>query len=276
VSRARHTRRVVTIGYGFVALSRGDLGEARRLADEALAILRVLDPRSILNMGLQLGRVALAQGDYARAEAVFRSMIDVAHEIGERFKLSDPWLGLAAAVRARDDLAGARSCFRELVSELRAASCGHLLPRVLLGLAMLEAGAGHDLKAARLLGAFDAADVTTMGWALEGYCLGPDLATLRARVEQKPFVAALLEGRRLTVDEALNDALARGEAGGSTPPSKDVYGLADIYVASLFSSSVSRSATGSCGDARPHGRLARSSGVWWPIGFQIRTDPAAI
>ena len=136
------------IGWGLlclsqVALNRGDLAEARRLADEALATLRGLDPRSLLNAPVQLGRVALAQGDHARAETVFREMVDVAHEIGERFWLSDAWLGLAAAVRARGDLAGARGCFRELVSELRAASSGHLLPRVLLGLAMLEAGAGQ-------------------------------------------------------------------------------------------------------------------------------------
>ena len=43
-----------------VALSRGDLAEARRRADEALATLRGLDADSLLNALLQLGRVALA------------------------------------------------------------------------------------------------------------------------------------------------------------------------------------------------------------------------
>ena len=139
-----------------VALTRGDLGDARRLADEALAQLRGLDPNSLLNALLQLGRVALAQGEHTRAETVFREMVERSHEIDDRVWLSDAWLGMAGAVRARGDLAGARGCFRELVTELRTSSSGHQLPRVLLGLAMLEAGSGHDRRAARLLGAFEA------------------------------------------------------------------------------------------------------------------------
>lgn len=227
------------IGWGLLCsshgpLCRGDLVEARRFADEALAILRGLDPRSMLNVSLQLGRIALAQGDYARAETLFREMVHLAHEIGERFKLSDPWLGLAAAVHARGDFAGARACFRELVSELRIASCGHLLPRVLLGLAMLEANAGHDLQAARLLGAFDVADTSAMSWPLEGYYLGPDRTTLLARFEQEPYVAALAEGRRLTVDDALDDALADGEAESKLRRSAELLSPREQEVARLI------------------------------------------
>jgi hypothetical protein len=92
------------------------------------------------------------------------------------------------------------------VSELRAASFGHVLPRVLLALAMFEAGRGDEPRAARLLGAFETAGSSPMGWPLEGFCLGPDQATLRARFEHEPFVAAIAEGRMLTVDQALDEA----------------------------------------------------------------------
>jgi tetratricopeptide (TPR) repeat protein len=209
-ARAAGDRR--EIGWGLlylsqVALNRGDLPEARRLADEALAILRGLDPNSLLNAFLQLGRVALAQGEQARAETIFREMVERSHEIGDRVWVSDAWLGLAGAARARGDLAGARGCFRALVSELRAASSVHLLPRLLLGLALLEAGDGQDRRAARLLGAFEASGGTAEGWPLEGFHLGPDIATLQARAEHEPF-AALAEGRGLTVDQALDEALA--------------------------------------------------------------------
>jgi hypothetical protein len=132
--------------------------------------------------------------------------------------VSDAWLGLAGAVRARGDLAGARGCLRALVSELRAASAAHLLPRVLLGLAMLEAGAGQDRRAARLLGVFEASGGHAAGWPLEGFCLGPDLATLRARFEQEPLAAALAEGRTLTVDQALDEALADAPRAPSSAP----------------------------------------------------------
>jgi predicted ATPase/DNA-binding CsgD family transcriptional regulator len=215
------------IGWGLlflthVAINRGDLAGARRLVDEALTTLRGLDPNSLLQALILLGRVALAQGEHARAETAFREMVERSHAIGDRVWLADAWLGLAGAVRARGDLAGARGCFRALVSELRAASSVHLLPRVLLGLAMLEAGAGQDRRAARLLGVFEASGGHAAGWPLEGFCLGPDLATLRARLAHEPFAAALAEGRTLTVDQALDEALPADRAASATaegPPS---------------------------------------------------------
>jgi hypothetical protein len=131
--------------------------------------------------------------------------------------LCDASLGLAGAVRARGDLAGARACCRGLVKVLRGSSLGHLLPRVVPGLARLEAGSGHDRRAARLVGAFQAgggkeAGSYAAGWPLEGFHLGPELATLRARCEHEPLAA----GRPLTVDQALDEALA--EALASAPP----------------------------------------------------------
>lgn len=200
------------IGWGLlflmqVALNRGDLAEARRLVEEAVTTLRDLDPNSILQALIGLGRVALAQGEHARAETAFREMVDRSHAIGDRLWLADAWLGLAGAVRVRD-LDESRDCFRALVSELRGASSAYLLPRVLLGLVMLEAGAGHDRRAARLLGAFEASGGHAAGWPLDGYQLGPDLATIRLRLEREACATAIAEGRTLTVDQALDEALA--------------------------------------------------------------------
>jgi hypothetical protein len=91
---------------------------------------------------------------------------------------------------------------------LRASSAAHLLPRLVLGLALLEAGCGHEHRAATLLGAFDASGARVPGWQVDGYYLGPDLAMLRARLEHSPYAAALDAGRSLTVDQALDEALA--------------------------------------------------------------------
>jgi non-specific serine/threonine protein kinase len=201
------------IGWGLLymsleALARGDVAEAHRLADEAIPILRKLDPNSGLNGLILVGHVALAQGDPARAEAAFQEMVDRSHEIGDRCYFSDGWLGLAGAARVRGDVDGARACFRALVRELRAASAWFLLPRVLQALTILEAGSGLDEQAARLLGAFDAAGVNIAGWPLDGLRLGPDQTALRARFEHEPYAAALAAGRSLTVDQALDEALS--------------------------------------------------------------------
>jgi hypothetical protein len=46
------------------------------------------------------------------------------------------------------------------------------------------------------------------GWRVDGYYLGPDLATLRARFEHEPsFAAPRAAGQTLTVDQALDEAL---------------------------------------------------------------------
>jgi non-specific serine/threonine protein kinase len=225
------------IGWGLlyltqVALSGGDLPEARRLAEDALALVRDLDPNSRLNALAQVGRVALAQDEHVRAEAVFWEMIDQSHQFSDRLWVSDAWLGLVGAVRARGDIDGARDCFRALVSELRAASFGHFLPRALLALALFEAGCRHDRGAARLLGAFEAAGATFVGWPLEGFRLGPDLATLRARFEHEPFAAEVARGRTMSVDQALDEALA------DTPPptrSSGVLTARECEVAALVS-----------------------------------------
>jgi hypothetical protein len=121
-------------------------------------------------------------------------------------------------MRARGDIAGARSCFRELVTELRKSSDEHQLPRVLLGLMMLEARGGHYRRAARLLGAFEAVGGTRGGWPMEGYHLGRDLATIRSRLEHEPTAGKIAEGRMLTVDQALDEALADAlDSPGSEP-----------------------------------------------------------
>jgi non-specific serine/threonine protein kinase len=210
IARAAGDRR--DTGWGLLylaqaALERGAVAEARRLADEAELVLRGLDPNSRLQALCVLGRIALIQGEHAYAEKVFHEMVDRSHEIGDRVWLSDAWLGLAGALLGGGDIAAARGCFCALVSELRAVFFGHVLPRVLLALAILEAGHGDEPRAARLLGAFEAAGSAPMGWPLEGFCLGPNLTTLRARLEHEPFADACAAGRRLTVDQALDEAL---------------------------------------------------------------------
>ncbi len=212
---ARRAGSVRDIGWGLIyladaALSRRDVAEARCLSDEALAVVRELDSWSHMNALTVVGRVALAQGDPARAESAFRQALELSHALGlpPGFCVVEASLGMAGALRARDDLDGARACLRESVNGLRASSATHLLPRLVLGLALLEAGCGREHRAARLLGAFDASGARVPGWQVDGYYLGPELAMLRARLEHQPYTAALDAGRSLTIDQALDEALA--------------------------------------------------------------------
>jgi Tetratricopeptide repeat len=75
------------------ALTRGDVAEARRLADEALAIVRGLDPNSLLSALIQLGRIALAQGESGRAETVFRRRSTARTRLAIAFSCRTPGWG---------------------------------------------------------------------------------------------------------------------------------------------------------------------------------------
>jgi hypothetical protein len=82
---------------------------------------------------------------------------------------------------------------------------------------MFAAGAGHNLQAARLLGAYEAAEISVTGWPLEAFGLAPSLASFQARLEQEPYTAARSAGRLLSVDQALDEALAGAEFATAVP-----------------------------------------------------------
>jgi predicted ATPase/DNA-binding XRE family transcriptional regulator len=212
---ARRAGSARDVGWGLIyltemALRRREVAKARRLADEALTVMRGLDLFSDVNALTQVGRVALAENDPTRAESAFGQAMErsQAGALPLVVCLDDASLGMAGALRARGDTEGARSCIRELVSNLRASSATHLLPRVVLGLALLEAGCGREQRAAWLLGAFDASGASVPGWSLDGYYLGPDLPILRARFEHQPYAACLAAGRLVSVNQALDESLA--------------------------------------------------------------------
>lgn len=66
---------------------RGELGRARTLAEESLALASTLSSKlSLAAAFLELGRIEGAQGDQAEAKAHLESALELAHEVGNPFR----------------------------------------------------------------------------------------------------------------------------------------------------------------------------------------------
>ena len=114
------TAAVATHNLGSVALSVGDLAEAQRQYETALAIYRAqADDYGVALSELFLGFVAVERGRHDDAAALFARTLPAFHEIGFRHYTARCLEGVAAVARSRGDanaaaqLLGAASAIRE-------------------------------------------------------------------------------------------------------------------------------------------------------------------
>jgi non-specific serine/threonine protein kinase len=246
-ARAAGDRRETGLGLIYLArraISRGDVGDARRLADEALVTLRGLDPASQEQALATLGLVALAGGDHERARTLFQEALELARRTDDRMYAAEALGYLSDVARARGDLGEARRRCSEAAAGLRASQYRPELGAVLVRLAGLEAVGGDARRAARWAGACDrfrgaAAAAAASGWPQTqwGWTLAQherDLALVRGRLAGEAFAAAFADGQALELGQALDEALAlptepprrpMGGDGPLTPREREVAAL---------------------------------------------------
>jgi ATP/maltotriose-dependent transcriptional regulator MalT len=154
---------------GRLAHLQGDLGRAATLLEESLAWLRSWGSPSIFEILNDLGRVALDQGNTARAAALF----------GESLKLS--W---------------------EPENEI-----GIILS--LVGLAGVAGALGQPARATQLLGAAEAirASFGQSLTPVERTVFDQSAASIRAELDHATFAAMWAEGQQMTLDQAKAKAL---------------------------------------------------------------------
>jgi tetratricopeptide (TPR) repeat protein len=160
------------------AIARGDTEGAIPLVDESLSLFRALGARREIPRALgNLGLIAHDRGDYGRAVASFRESLALFREVGDK--------------------RGIALCFERLA-------------RV--------AGAQRRLtQAARLLGASEALrEAIGVVPALSGrvsyeFGGGGDRAAIRAEMGEEAFESAQAEGRALTLEQAIEYALAEAD-----------------------------------------------------------------
>ena len=159
---------------GFGAMRAGDLPAARSILEEALRLCRELDhPVSTVAVLSLLGAVANLDGEHERARGLLVDMLELGREVGRPIHVIEGLTELALALAANE-----------------------------------------PERAARLLGAADA------GYATRGIVRPPieverfdELRTrLATSLGEAQFDRTLAGGARLTLDEAVEEALAAEHA----------------------------------------------------------------
>jgi non-specific serine/threonine protein kinase len=154
---------------GEVARMTGDFATARDFYEQAVAMMRGGTNEILVIALMNLGAVACEEGDFAEARARYAEALEIARDVGSRPQVSLALDGLAAVAAGR--------------SEWRRA--GRL------------AGAAEALRA-KLKFAIDPVDQALRDRTLEA---------VRAGAGEAAFAETLAEGRALSADDAIREAL---------------------------------------------------------------------
>jgi non-specific serine/threonine protein kinase len=168
---------------------------------------------------INLGRIANAQGDYARALTLFEETLALFREIENSDGVAQVLLELGRVARAQGDVAPAAAHFTESLALCRAVENARDMAFCLEGLAGLNAVGGHPERATRLVGAAEALR-EVIGTPLPLVLRADyerDVTAARAQLDTATFAAAWAAGRALTLEEAIAEAL---HVGVEAPPAQ--------------------------------------------------------
>ncbi len=196
----------------FVAEDRGEFSRARSLFDETLAVGRTLGRTSWPAWTLRnLGRVALLNGDLKVASGRLEEALVLFRQEDHRFGAAYVLSELADIALTRGEPGRAATLWRE---RLGLTWDDYGLSWSLVGLAAVAVAQGESERAARLLGAAEVhrerLGVVPPPSRLPLY--ERTLAATRAALDEDVLAAAWVEGRRLSPEEAREQAIRMVDA----------------------------------------------------------------
>jgi len=209
----RHGTATTLSNLGAVAINQGDYPAARAVLEESLAIGRELgNPHSIALSLSNLGHVALDQGDFPAARALLEEGLAIRRDLGDRFSIATSLSNLGLVALHESDYAGARALLRESLAIRRELGDQFGIPASLEGLAAVVASQRDSMRAARIWGATERFRVEIGAPLPPSERSGHDRHVAAARIasgDEAAFDSAWQEGRCLTLDQAIDLALAR-------------------------------------------------------------------
>jgi tetratricopeptide (TPR) repeat protein len=196
-------------GLGNVARARGDLREARRRYEQGRTLIQGLGDRSAVYHHLHLlGELVRDTGDISRGRELLTQALTEARALGQPGAEANTIHSLADLALDEGDLAGATRHYREaleLFVELRSTRS---VAYCFAGLACVAARERRCTRAGRLWGAVERIEESPGARMLEYE---------RERYEREmealageEFSAAVAAGRRLELEQAVDEALAGG------------------------------------------------------------------
>ncbi|HXF61753.1 MAG TPA: tetratricopeptide repeat protein [Caldilineaceae bacterium] len=192
-----------------------DLDTAHALHLESLAIRRRLADRSTIANSLNnLGNVLLAQGDYSAARLRLEEAVALQREVGDRWGLANALNNLGNVLRAQGDYIAAGRLYTESLAMNRVLGDRWALAYLLEDLGSLAALQGDAEPALVLIGAAGSLR-RAIGAPLppaDQAKLDETIAPAQAMLGEENAAKATAQGAALSLDQALDFALALGPA----------------------------------------------------------------
>jgi predicted ATPase/DNA-binding CsgD family transcriptional regulator len=196
---------------GSVAYERGDLVGTAALYEESLAVFRELGDTQGVTIALSnLGLVATQQGEYGRATALLMESLSLSRELGDEWRIALALANQGEVALRQGEHGEATARYGEALALFRSLRDPRLIAITLDGLARTAAARGQPARATRLFGAAEAARerIGTLVDAPERPVYDTAVAGVRARLGETAFTAAWAEGRAMSLEQAMDYALA--------------------------------------------------------------------
>jgi predicted ATPase/class 3 adenylate cyclase len=211
-------------GLGWAVLAQGDIDYARAVGEESISLFQELGDLAGLARSLNfVGHIAHDQGDDERASTLWHESVTLARQTGDQWMLGTGLANLAklAETQGRWEAAGAfyqqSLPQRSAIGDRRGtAECLEGLAAVLAALSNPSLGESRPpisalQRAARLMGAargireaIGAPLMPHLDWHVDR---GPQEAQLRAALGEAAFAAASAQGRAMTLEQSISEAL---------------------------------------------------------------------
>lgn len=196
-----------------IALNEADAAVAREAYEESLKLFRQVGWNSRVAFVLNnLGEVARTQGEYDRALALYEESLTFFRQLDDRMRTALALNNIGFVAQQSGEKAKAKAAFDECLRMWLAMGLGVArgAPESLVGVAGILGSAGAATEAVKLLAAAAGArEVNPLRWdAVDRADLDRTLDAVRAQLDPASFELAWAEGRFLTQEEAVTEALA--------------------------------------------------------------------
>ncbi len=207
-----HAESIATLvgDVGLLAYLEEDYATARLFFAESLALFQATDSKDGTAMSLhRLGDVERCEGDDTGAETLYNESLALFQQTGRKVFIANIRHNLGYIAQHRHDYALAATYFKESLSLFRDIGDKKGVAECLMGLAGLICAQGHPHQAARLFGAAEALReaVGSVLWPANRLEYQRNLAALRAQLDEDSLAAAWADGRTMTMERAIEQAL---------------------------------------------------------------------
>jgi len=194
------------------AVRRDDPAAARPTLEESVALFREVGDLNGLALALvQLGIVARLEGNHTRARALFVESLALGREVGDKGNTSEALQRLGEVLRDQGDYERALALFQESVALARSLEQKENIARGLVGVGGVASAVRQAERAARLLSAaetlLDAIGLSLAAWPEVHADYERYVAAARAQLDEATFAAAWAEGRAMSLDQVVAEAL---------------------------------------------------------------------